>query len=88
MGYCPFSFCVEPRYNRLYRDPGRAASAHGKAGHGHNMATTQPTRATTQPARAQGRVAARTRIAWPWGESRYNGLYRGWGRPLCRNMQQ
>ena len=26
------------------------------------------------------------RMAWPWGESRYNGLYHGWGRPFCRNM--
>ena len=36
--------------------------------------------------RVQGRTAARAHAAWLAGESRYNGLYRGLGRPLCRNM--
>ena len=43
---------------------------------------TQPTRATTRPACAQRRAAACMCTAWPWGESRYNSLYRGWGQPL------
>ena len=29
MGYCPFSFCVESQYRRLYLETGRSAGVHG-----------------------------------------------------------
>ena len=43
--------------------------------------TIQLAGAATRQAYAQGQ-AARARAAWPWGESQYNSLYSGWGRPL------
>ena len=55
IGYCPFSFCVQSRYNRLYRDTGCIAGVHGQEGQGHDMATT----------RLSGRLVARHDMANP-----------------------
>ena len=72
MGYCPFS--------NLGHDTTDCIVTHGSAGERSRRCDTAPKRPAIRPARGhdtvglhEGRVAARTRTAWPLGVLRYNG---------------
>ena len=95
MGYYPFSSlshdtmdCIVtqgagacsrgPRYSQEALRHGPTIRPRGPATRPHDTVS----RATTRLACAPSERRMRSRMAWPWGESRYNSLYHGWGRPL------
>ena len=86
MGYCPFSFCVGSRYNKLYRDTAGLSAQHG--GQDTNSSVSRYDHDTarrpcdTASLRAR-RAATRERMAWPLGVSRDTNFVSWLGVTFC-----
>ena len=88
MRYCLFSSLSHDTMDCIMTQGAGGCSRgprHGQEALRHGP-MTRPARGHDTAGLLVGASGARARVAWPWGDSRYNGLYRGWGRPLCHNM--